>query len=199
MAAVILWHRPKTSRVTTNLTSRLRPGSSRRRTSARLLRSPPGGASWAGRTGWTLGQGPGRGGQRGGQRLGWGTLVGDQRRRSKSKGSQKEEEEVWGRGWTEWVWPLLTVRPGRGGGETMRGQERRTTGAGAGRKQGRRSNEKAERTDEMSREGTKKTWKRQEGREGGRREVKKITEENAAQQPTIHQPATSTTEKTVKR
>ena len=47
--------------------------------------------------------------------------MGDQRRRSKSKGCQKEqeeqeegeeEEEVCGRIYTEWAWPLLRVHPG---------------------------------------------------------------------------------------
>lgn len=97
------------------LTSPHPPGSSKHHRSGQNLQSPLGGASWAWQIGWTLGQGPGRGGRRGGQRLGWGTLAGDQRRRSKSKGCRKEwekgEEEGKVCGWidNEWVWPLFTV------------------------------------------------------------------------------------------
>lgn len=46
--------------------------------------------------------------------------MGDQRRRSKSRGCQKEQEEgeerVGGcvRVYTEWVWPLFTVHSGEG-------------------------------------------------------------------------------------
>lgn len=66
--------------------------------------------------------------------------MGDQRRRSKSKGCQKEqeeqekggeEEEVCRRVYTEGAWPLLTVYPGRGG--EKRGRGRRTTGEVEGR------------------------------------------------------------------
>lgn len=150
------------------LTYRLHPGSNKHRRSEQLLRSPLGGASWVGQIGWTLGQGPGRGGQRGGQRLGWGTLVGDQRRRSKSKGCQKEqekggeEEEVWRKVYSEWAWALLTVHPGKGGeskGKEKQGKGWGTTGGGGGEvreaskgdRAKKKQQQKEQRTDEMSR------------------------------------------------
>lgn len=148
------------------LTFQLRPGSNKCHRSAQLLLSPLGGASWVGQIGWILGQGPGRGGQRGGQRLGWGTLVGDQRRRNKSRGCQKEwedqeegEERVGGymQVYTEWVWPLFTVHSG----ERKSGDKQETR---AGNRECRRRTEEREQgikrkkqmTDEMSREGTEK-------------------------------------------
>lgn len=62
--------------------------------------------------------------------------MGDQRRRSKSRGCQKgqeeqredEEESVCRQVYTEWAWPLLTIHPGeREGGRTG---EKAGTGTG---------------------------------------------------------------------
>lgn len=53
--------------------------------------------------------------------------MGDQRRRSKSRGCQKEGVEECGRGYIEWAWPLSTVQPGEREGEGKGGE------AGTGR------------------------------------------------------------------
>lgn len=111
--------------------------------------------------------------------------MGDQRRRSKSKGCQKEqeegeEEEVCGQAYTEWAWPLLTVHSGgraeegEGGRREKQVQGQRTTGIGVGQVQGTskgdgaKKKQKEEMADEMCGKGTEKMWKRQEGRKGGR-------------------------------
>lgn len=73
--------------------------------------------------------------------------MGDQRRRNKSRGCQKEqeedEEEVCGRVYTEWLWHLLTVHPGeREGGRKGGEAETRTREMEGGGEQMRWSKEK---------------------------------------------------------
>lgn len=91
--------------------------------------------------------------------------MGDQRRRSKSRGCQKEqeeqrrgeEEEVCGRVYTVWAWPLLTVHPG----ERKGGREGKEAGTRTGEVEGEvqeankgggaKKKRKEQMTDEMSR------------------------------------------------
>lgn len=82
--------------------------------------------------------------------------MGDQRRRSKSRGCQKEQEEgeerVGGcvRVYTEWVWPLFTVHSGereRGDKQGMRTE----VGDGRCRRRSKEKKRKKQMTDEMSR------------------------------------------------
>lgn len=80
--------------------------------------------------------------------------MGDQRRRSKSKGCQKEqeeqeeqeegeEEEECGRVYTEGAWPLLTVHSGkRGGGRRTRDDKGEVEGEEQATSKRRRSKEK---------------------------------------------------------
>lgn len=82
--------------------------------------------------------------------------MGDQRRRSKSKGCQKEQEEdeegeVCGRVYTERAWLLLRVHSKEGGGRGGAGwgnEDEGRQGQGAGGEQRRRCKEKMKRAND---------------------------------------------------